>query len=85
MYENKNTKKEKLLNAILNAGDGKINSKAVEMARKGDVSGLTASLDEESRKKLSAALSNKEKAKEILSSKEAKEIIKKFLGGKANG
>ena len=73
--------KQKLLNAILNSSGSKINQNAINRARAGDVSGLTAGLDKQSKEMLNAALSDKRKAKEILSSKEAKDIIKKFLKG----
>lgn len=81
MNENKNIDKQKLLNAILNSSGSKINQNAINRAKAGDVSGLTAGLDEQSKQALSAALKDQKKAAEILSSKEAKEIIKKLLKG----
>lgn len=84
MSEN-NIDKQKLINAIVNSSGSKINKNAIENAKKGDISGLTSGLDEENKKMLSKALNNKDKAREILASKEAKEIIKKLLGGKGNG
>ena len=80
-----NVNKQQLLNAILSASGSKINKNAIDRAKSGDVSALAASLDGRSRKELTAALNDREKAKEILASKEAKEIIKKFLGGNGNG
>ena len=85
MNKNNNIDKNKLLNAIVNAQGLKINKNAVARAKNGDVSGLLGSLDEQNRKKLKSALADKNKAREILASKEAKEIMKKFLGGKNNG
>ena len=85
MGENMNIDKKTILNAILNSSDSKINKNAVKKAAGGDVSGLIEGLDDQSKKKLNAALSDKNKAKEILASKEAREILKSFLGGKNNG
>ena len=62
MGDNMNIKSEKLINAILNANGAKINRNDIEKAKKGDISGLTASLDGESRQKLNAALQSKDKA-----------------------
>lgn len=81
MNENKNIDKQKLLNAILNSSGSKINQNAINRAKAGDISGLTAGLDEQSKQALAAALKDQKKAAEILSSKEAKEIIKKLLKG----
>ena len=80
-----NTDKQKLLNAILNNSDTKINKNAIKQAKNGDISALAAGLDEQSRKKLGEALSDSKKAKEILNSKEAREIMQKLLGGGKNG
>ena len=77
-----NIDKQKLLSAILNSSGAKINQNSLDRAQKGDMSGIMSSLNEQDRKKLSAALSDKNKAKEILSSSEAKAILKNFLGGK---
>lgn len=85
MNKDNNIDKNRLLNAIVNAQGTKINKNAVERAKSGDVSGLLGSLDKENREKLESALADKNKAREILASKEAKEIMKKFLGGKHNG
>ena len=85
MGEKMNISNEKLLNAILNSGGAKINKNDVEKAKKGDISGLSASLDKENRQKLNEALKSKEKAKELLNSKEAREIIKNLSGGNKNG
>ena len=85
MGENMNISKQKLLSAILNASGKKINKNAVERAAGGDISALASGLDEENRRMLNEALSDKNKAKEILSSKEAREILKKLSGGGGNG
>lgn len=77
--------KKKLLNAIINSGDKKINRKDVERAEKGDMSALLGALNREDRAKLNEALNNKDTARKILASKEGREILKSFLGGKNNG
>ena len=82
MSNSMNIKNEKLLNAILNAGGAKINRNDIERAKNGDISGLAAGLDSDSRKKLTDALNSKEKARQILNSKEARELMKNLLGNK---
>ena len=85
MGDNMNIDKQKLLSAIMNSSGTKINKSSLDRAQKGDISGIMSSLGEQDRKMLSAALEDKNKAKEILSSKEAKAILKNLLGGKGNG
>lgn len=85
MNDNINIDKRKLIDAILNSGDKKINKNSIDKATKGDVSALIGSLDEENRKKLLSALNDKNKAKKILSSKEAREIMKNLSDGKKDG
>ena len=85
MNDNMNIDKRKLIDAILNSGDKKINKNSIDKAAKGDVSALIGSLDEENRKKLLSSLNDKKKAKKILSSKEAREIMKNLSGGKKDG
>ena len=80
-----NIDKQKLLNAIVNASGKKINKNAVNSAKSGDVSALVDTLDAEDRKKLRMALSDKNEARKILSSKSAKEILKSFTGGNNHG
>ena len=82
----KNINKQKLYNAILSSSSEKINSKNIDDAVKGDFSGIMSQMSENDRKKLNAALTDKNKAKEILSSDAAKEVLKNLLnGGKNNG
>ena len=85
MGNNMNIDKQKLFNAIVNSTDSKINKDSLNRAKKGDVSELISQLSDADQKKLKAALNDKKLAKEILSSKEAKNILKNFLGGKGNG
>ena len=75
-----NIDKAKLLNAILNASGSKINKNAIKKAEGGDISALASGLDEQGRQQLYEALNNRDKAKEILSSKQARDIIKKLAG-----
>lgn len=81
MGENMSIKSEALLKAILNRDGAKINKNDIERAKNGDVSGLASLLDSKDRAKLNAALGNKEKMREILNSKEAREILGKLSGG----
>ncbi len=80
-----NIDKKKLLNAIISSGDKKINREDIERAQSGDMSGLLSSLKAEDRERIKQALNDKDAAKKILSSKEGREILKSFLGGKKNG
>ena len=80
MGDNMNLNKQKLLNAILNASGSKINKNTIDRAKSGDVSALSAGLDEQSRKTLFEALKDKDKLRGILASNEAKELIQKFSG-----
>ena len=84
MSNNTNIDKQKLFNAILN-GNEKINKRAIERAQNGDISDLVSNLSQQDKNSLKAALSDKKKAREILASKQAKEIIKKLSGGTNNG
>ena len=76
MGEN-NIDKNKLLDAIVNSSGSKINKNAVSRAKKGDISALLSGLNEQDRKTLNEALADKSKAREILASKQAKEIMKR--------
>ena len=75
-----NIDKQKLINTILASSGGKLDKKSVEQAAGGDASGILSSLNEADRKKLSEALSDKEKAKQILSSNAAKELLAQIFG-----
>lgn len=80
-----NINKGELLNALRKSMGNKIDSKAVNDATKGNMSSLINSLDAESRAKLNAALSDRDKAREILNSDAARAIINSLLGGKNDG
>lgn len=75
-----NIDKERFINTIIASSGGKLGKSALENAAKGDMSELFSSLGEEDRQKLSAALSDKNKAKEMLSSSAAKELLAKLFG-----
>ncbi|MBR5923694.1 MAG: hypothetical protein IKZ59_07875 [Clostridia bacterium] len=85
MDKKMNIDKQILLKAIVNASGKKINKNAVDSAKKGDISALVNTLSAEDRKKLGAALSNKDEARRILATSKAKEILKNLSGGKDNG
>ena len=76
-----NPDNNKLYDAIIASSGGKIDRKAVENAKKGDISGVLSSLPEEDARKLKEALSDKEKTRQLLSSDAAKALINMFLGG----
>lgn len=75
-----NIDKEKLINTIISSSGGKLEKSAIEKASKGDMSGLLNALNTQDRQKLTEALNDKNKAKELLSSSAAKELLAKFLG-----
>ncbi len=85
MNEKMNIDKRLLLKAIVTASGKKINKNTVDSAKNGDLSALIGTLNADDRRKLDAALSDKETARKILSSAQAKEILKKITGGKDNG
>lgn len=85
MASGNNINKNELLKALKNSMGDKIDSKAVNDAANGNMSSLINSLDADSRARLNAALSDKEKAREILNSDAARAILNSLLGGKNNG
>ena len=85
MGENVSVNKQKLLRAILTVYGKKINKNALLAAEKGDMAALAAGLDERERALLAEALKDKKKAKDILSSKPASELLKKLSGGNTDG
>ncbi len=75
-----NIDKEKLIDSVISSSGGKIDNKAIEAAKSGDMSGLMSTLSDEEKRKLSGAL-NSGNLQKILSSDDAKAIINKFFGG----
>lgn len=65
----------------LNDISGKISKEAIEKAKNGDNSALLSSLSKEDKEKVEGLLKDKQALQNILSSPEAKAIIK-MLGGK---
>ncbi len=78
---NHNVNKQKLINSIINASNGKVSNNSIEKAAKGDLSDLISSLDKESQEKLRLALSNKQAAQQILSSDAAKQLLENLMNG----
>lgn len=85
MASGNNINKNALLKALKNSMGDKIDSKTVNDAANGNMNSLINSLDADSRARLNAALSDKEKAREILNSDAARAILNSLLGGKNNG
>ena len=75
-----NIDKQKLINSIIASSGGKLNKNSLENAASGDISGLMSSLSEEDKRKLNDALSDKEKARQLLSSDAAKQILQSLFG-----
>ena len=78
---NPNVNKQKLINSIINASNGKISNNSVQKAASGDLSELISSLDKDSQEKLRQALSNKQAAQQILSSDAAKQLLQNLMNG----
>lgn len=75
-----NIDKEKLINKIVSSSGGKIDKKSAENAMGGDINSLMSSLSEDDKKKLTDALSDKNKARQILSSDAAKQLLQNLFG-----
>ena len=83
---NNNINKRKLSDALFSSTGGRIDKSAVNSAVNGDVSALIDGLPESDRRKLNDALDNPEKARQLLSSDAAKNLLKLFMNdGKGNG
>lgn len=82
---NGNFDQNKLFNEIVKKTGGKINESSINKAKKGDMSDILSALPKEERETLKKALSDKEAAKKILSSKKAQDILNSFLRDKNNG
>lgn len=82
-----NFDKAKLINAIISSSNGKLDrEKLTEAADKKDVSSLIGGLSEDDKKKLMAALNDKNALNELLKSPQAKALLNSFLkGGGKNG
>lgn len=72
---------DKNLNSNFGETGGKISKEAIEKAKNGDNSALLSSLSNEDKQKIEGLLKDKQALKTILSSPEAKAIMK-MLGGK---
>ncbi|MBP3706688.1 MAG: hypothetical protein J6J13_05535 [Clostridia bacterium] len=80
-----NSENNKLYDAIIASSKGKIDKNSLDRAKSGDLDGILSSLSEEDAKKLKAALADKEKTKQLLSSDAAKALMNMLMGGKNNG
>lgn len=81
---NNNFDREKLINTIISSSGGKLSESDLKNAAAGKTDSLMANLNQEDRKKLSEALSDPNKAKQLLSSKAAKQLLSELFG-KGNG
>ncbi len=81
---NNNIDKEKLINTIISSSGGRLDKKALENASSGNLTSLMNNLSDEDKQKLTAALSDKNKAKQLLSSKAAQQLLGELFG-KGNG
>ena len=72
--------KQKLINSIIASSGGKFDKSAVESAANGDMGGIMSGLNEADKRKLNEALSDKEKARQILSSDAAKALLNNLFG-----
>lgn len=75
----------KSIEEMLNQASKKLGTdpdKLKDAASKGNVNNLLKNLDNKQADKISKILSDKNKTSELLSSPKAKELIKKFFGGK---
>lgn len=72
---------KRLSDAIIASSGGKIDTSAINAAKKGDLSQLMTALSEEDRRKLSAALSDKSVLQKMLAGDDAKKIMQAFRNG----
>lgn len=78
-----NLDKQKIIDAIVGSSGGKISRNQLNsIADKKDVSSLISALPEEDRKKLNAALSDKDSLNRLLESPQARNLLNSFLKGK---
>ncbi len=77
-----NNDKNRIINEIMRASGGKINSNAAKGAADGDVSALMANLSDSDKAKLNAILSDEKATKQLLSSDAAKSLMKLLFYGK---
>jgi hypothetical protein len=82
-----NIDKEKLIDEIVASSGGKLEREKLKgVANKKDISALMGSLSDEDKKKLSAALSDKNALAQMLKSEQARSILNAFLkDGRKNG
>ena len=71
--------KKTLIDKIVSSSGGRLDKKTVDTAARGDVSALMSALSEEDKAKLNEALSDKEKARQLLSSDAAKQLLSQLF------
>jgi len=74
-----------LFESIIKDKNANIKKEDLSRAKNGDISSLLNLLSKDDAKKVTDALNDKEKAKQILSSDAAKQILKIFEKGNGNG
>ena len=81
---NNNFNREKLINTIIASSGGRLSKESLQEAASGNTDSLMADLNDEDKAKLKAALSEPGKAKQLLSSKAAQQLLGELFG-KGNG
>ena len=82
MNQNNNIDKQKLFDALAASSGGKFDAnKLNSMVGKRDVSSLLSALSEEDKRKLNAAMADKESLQQLLNSPQAKMLMNTFLKG----
>ena len=75
-----NNYNQDLFNNIIASSGGKIDQNKINSAKKGDFSSLMSGLSSSDRQKINDALSDESKARQILSSPAAKQLLNKLFG-----
>lgn len=75
-----NYNNQDLFNNIISSSGGKIDQNKINAAKSGDFSSVLSGLSEADRQKINDALSDQNKAKQILSSPAAKQLLTKLFG-----
>ena len=80
-----NNKNDKIIENLLSSQGKNINPETIKAAKSGDKKALLNSLSAEDKRKLEAALSNKEMLNTLLKSPQAAAILKQLSNGGKNG
>jgi len=76
---------KELLDSVLKNSEGNITTSDILKAKDGNFTHIFSKLSKEDSEKITDALNDKEKAKQILSSDAARKILKMLSGDKENG